>query len=1200
MKTIFESYSLLCKYGIVLLLLFFADRVYCQTYYEIDIASNIASTGGGWATLDGFQLVQSSSSEYPHTDNNLEPEDIDFRHWLKGERNQTHPAELIYLPQGYQSYVPAGHRVEVLYHTDYGTAYQSTKQIGFIEQAWGCVPFLGCDPPFVIPLDLQNLDATSNGIIEIIHTNLLTNEFAWGAYVPIVVEGFKSLDVPILDTLQLPKIPYLVLHDPPGDNSFSFFEEMQTVCRETSTSYTSSVGFGNSFSLKVGTSGSAGLGIDVDYENSVEYSSSLNVTESRISNTSSERCFEVSTGFTTSDIAGGIGEDADIFFGHDERWFCGIYEEVEIVGIDSAKVTSGLTYAVDDTPGQSTTFILTKQGIQNDINIQLGIANDTSNSVLVRTRAANQAKVWQDVLALNESNIENATEPFGGSYQFSGGGSGGNFLEKLTTSEVTSIGVNVAIASNSAITNVATVGANGFTGGSEVSFGINEGMTTTNSQVNSKLIGYSLQDDDATDFFDVSAYKDPMYGTPVFKLNAGASRTSCPYEGGFRIDQPELGSEDVWNCSQTPKTLQYMQTPNLNDPINLRLDVCNESDTEREYYLELPVNTNNANVIVNGETLGGINNVVSYTIPPNTCFNDANGDKPLLTITRNQNTNIDYLNLVFLLYPACGGDKQKQEGKEMTLDITFGYPNPNASPDCPKALELAFVDGVRDLSGNSFHGRSTPTTSLMQSPCGMGIVLGDNADDVVFLPGSSVDGLEDFTIAFDIKLDGLNNSNNIISLANSTMDNELIISYNDFYTSPGFLLIIGGSLYSFPNSVNTLADLAWHHVAVTRYRDQATLFLDGVELSTITVTSHKLKVDPKGFVIGQDQDYVGGGFQGWQSMHGIISSLNMFPYALEEIRIPDLLCSSCPSQGTTCDDGNPKTMDDIEDGNCNCLGTVLPNALVSMHFENDLLDVSGNAMHGSSPNPIYATANCGQSFSIGNDIEDVIFLPEALTDELGDFTISVNAKIDTLAEGNNLLSCANEVYNNELLIGFDQAQGIVLMIGNIPHIFPNSLSILSDLDWHHIVISRKGHEARLYLDGVLIGSPIAVSNKVLKVDPNGLVLGQDQDIVGGGFQTGQTWWGKVDLLRIYAYAFEDVNIHFLDCVNCPLTRMVDDNSIATDHYFAEQEILSSGTIQANENVLFQAGNTITLEANFEIKVGASFETVICECPLSDN
>ena len=49
----------------------------------------------------------------------------------------------------------------------------------------------------------------------------------------------------------------------------------------------------------------------------------------------------------------------------------------------------------------------------------------------------------------------------------------------------------------------------------------------------SQVLDYTLTDDDGGDIFSVDIVRDPMYGTPVFRLNQG-SKTSCPYEGGYR------------------------------------------------------------------------------------------------------------------------------------------------------------------------------------------------------------------------------------------------------------------------------------------------------------------------------------------------------------------------------------------------------------------------------------------------------------------------------------------------------------------------------------------------------------------------------------------------------------------------------------------------------------------------------------------
>jgi hypothetical protein len=71
---------------------------------------------------------------------------------------------------------------------------------------------------------------------------------------------------------------------------------------------------------------------------------------------------------------------------------------------------------------------------------------------------------------------------------------------------------------------------------------------------------------------------------------------------------------------------------------------------------------------------------------------------------------------------------------------------------------------------------------------------------------------------------------------------------------------------------------------------------------------------------------------------------------------------------------------------------------------------------------------------------------------------------------------------------------------------------------HHVAVSRDGDEARLYLDGYMIGNPTIVPMAELECDPNGFIIGQDQDFVGGGFDGNQSLAGAVDNLRIYSRA----------------------------------------------------------------------------------
>ena len=86
---------------------------------------------------------------------------------------------------------------------------------------------------------------------------------------------------------------------------------------------------------------------------------------------------------------------------------------------------------------------------------------------------------------------------------------------------------------------------------------------------------------------------------------------------------------------------------------------------------------------------------------------------------------------------------------------------------------------------------------------------------------------------------------------------------------------------------------------------------------------------------------------------------------------------------------------------------------------------------------------------------------------------------------------------------------------------------MSDLEWHHIVVLRNGSIARFYIDNKEIGDGSASPSVAIDIDPGGLIIGQDQDGVGKGFQTDQSWAGDLDNYRIYNRALTRSEIRAL-------------------------------------------------------------------------
>ena len=84
-------------------------------------------------------------------------------------------------------------------------------------------------------------------------------------------------ETPILGTTLDPQIPYMIVHDPPGDGSSASFQDNKTTCRSRETQYARDESNSIHGSAKLGVKGSIGLISSIDYEFYVEFKGSANV-----------------------------------------------------------------------------------------------------------------------------------------------------------------------------------------------------------------------------------------------------------------------------------------------------------------------------------------------------------------------------------------------------------------------------------------------------------------------------------------------------------------------------------------------------------------------------------------------------------------------------------------------------------------------------------------------------------------------------------------------------------------------------------------------------------------------------------------------------------------------------------------------------------------------------------------------------------
>ena len=137
--------------------------------------------------VPGF--VESQRSTY-----NTSLENIEFEHWIQAERNGGSDFGLLITTRGKRF-----HEVNVFYHKDYGTPDQTTTEIldwSFDNTSLGFPSTLF----FVRDLDLDQLDGTQMGVLEIVYENRFLSE-PLTAKIPMVVTGARSLELPILGCL---------------------------------------------------------------------------------------------------------------------------------------------------------------------------------------------------------------------------------------------------------------------------------------------------------------------------------------------------------------------------------------------------------------------------------------------------------------------------------------------------------------------------------------------------------------------------------------------------------------------------------------------------------------------------------------------------------------------------------------------------------------------------------------------------------------------------------------------------------------------------------------------------------------------------------------------------------------------------------------------------------------------------------------
>ncbi|WP_020602408.1 choice-of-anchor Q domain-containing protein [Spirosoma spitsbergense] len=516
------------------------------------------------------------------------------------------------------------------------------------------------EPNTVLPFYRNfNLSFTNIGKI----TTTLSNS--------VLVTGTRSATANF--TTVSPEIPLLVLHHPPGGDSYSFWEKNQTQ-EHAMRIFSGTTGALSAWrEVKLGYKFESGIGVET--ENKLWASVKADLTVSQRNSSDNEQILATTvneriqtaiskTSALDNSDANLTGDDLDVFVGSALNMFYATatvisYDPATCAGKSSKQLIMGKT-------GVSTYFNYTAYRIKAII-VTLDSLSSLTRSDTDRKKYQNQISVWQQVLDNNAANKKIAK--FVDNQSFSGGTN----RDKSTTEAVTAsntVEFTMDIDAKVAIELGLEVAGQGASGGASVNFKMETGNTVTNTSTKAITTGYHLEDGNAGDNYSVDVRVDPVYGTPVFDVLAGAS--SCPPEPGttprddFRLTSPKSVVRDA---DSTGVALTLLLS-NISQVDN------DATDKSRNVLLSLVPDSNPYGAIV---TIGGnpTNTPGNYTVNRLT-------DTQITVVVKKDRAvpTWAYENLQFQVTDVCGGSPLATQSLSVFFrgpcsSVVLSAPEPN-------------------------------------------------------------------------------------------------------------------------------------------------------------------------------------------------------------------------------------------------------------------------------------------------------------------------------------------------------------------------------------------------------------------------------------------------------------------------------------------------------------------------------------------
>ncbi|XP_078685000.1 uncharacterized protein LOC144918280 isoform X2 [Branchiostoma floridae x Branchiostoma belcheri] len=429
----------------------------------------------------------------------------------------------------------------------------------------------------------------------------------------------------------------------------------------------------------------------------------------------------------------------------------------------------------------------------------------------------------------------------------------------------------------------------------------------------------------------------------------------------------------------------------------------------------------------------------------------------------------------------ANGDTEGTDGDTRDADVSSTGATEKRGQD---AEDLENLKRGRGASADELSFQSRRQNSVVPGDSQKIIFPGPRSiDDYARMETTLSEDLTSFTLCVHMRSNLVSSMISLVSYAVPEHSNELL-----FYGfKGGFTLHIQSKIQ--------MADLPvwdgeWHTICTTwRSSDGAwQLYNDGVLRDSGSGFKVGGRVRRGGtWILGQDQDEVGGGFNAKQAFTGELSEVNLWDRVLS----PAEIAADCSYHGNVIDWDTTNIAVFGQTSRAEYHQCARARAPVS--------ELSGDSQKIIFPGP--------------RSIDDYARMETTLSEDLTSFTLCVHMRSNLVSSMISLVSYAVPEHSNELLLfgfkgGFTLHIQSKIQMADLP---------VWDGEWHTICTTWRSSDGswQLYTDGVLrdSGSGFKVGGRVRRGGT--WILGQDQDEVGGGFNAKQAFTGELSEVNLW-------------------------------------------------------------------------------------